>query len=81
MNETLNLTFTTDAAMLFALAGTVATIVLICIGQGIKNSVKELSKTIRIKDFKLKPEFDKKTGTLHYEDSQFTPWSMPRLMW
>ena len=75
MNDTINLTLSTNPAFILALAGTVVFVTLACIGVSIKRAVKEMSDTIRRKDFKLKPEFDKRTGELRWEEAvAYNPW-------
>lgn len=78
MNDTINLTLATNPSMILAVAGVVFFLVISVALSGlghsvrsVKSSVNELSDTIKRKDFKLKPEFDKNTGELVWEQPQY----------
>ena len=77
MNETLNLTLSTNPAFILSIAGVVVFTTLAVVGSMIAHSVRELSTTIRRKDFKLKPEFNKSTGELVWEEP-YNPWNFFR---
>lgn len=71
MNETLNLTLSTNPAMIAAVATVLGFVLLGMIGK----QVKTLSKTIREKDFSFKPEYSKFSGELLWKDNTMYPWS------
>lgn len=75
MNETLTLTFTTDVAVALATLTGIATVYGLIYLRRISSAIREngramegLSETIRRKNFKLKPEFDKRSGELKWAD-------------
>ena len=74
MNDTLNLTLSTNPSMLAAMFGTIVTIIILSVGISISNSLKKLAETIKRKDFKLKPSFNKETGELEWEETRRLGW-------
>lgn len=71
MNETLNLTLSTNPAMIEAVA-VVASFVFLGV---VAARLSSLAKTIREKDFSFKPEYSKFSGELLWKDNSVYPWN------
>ncbi len=87
MNETFNLTLTTNVEALIAAGALVWTVMFGCLimstqsaGRRALSGMRSLSRDIQMKDFSFKPEFDKRNGALKIGPYRYSE-EFPPIAW